>query len=130
MTPKRLKYHFAWLLVGWALVGTVIYLSLTSRPIVIGVANADKYMHMLAYGTLMFWFAQLYRAARTRYLYAVGFSLMGALMEVLQQLGTVRTFDWFDMLANITGVCLVLLVWLYRPVPLLRWVEGLLHRGS
>ena len=62
-----LRWRRLWLAIGWTMVITIIYLSLApvSIPGPEGV-NADKWCHVIAYGALMLWFAQLYesRAAR------------------------------------------------------------------
>ena len=48
------------LILGWALVALIIYLSLTPHPPSIHVAQGDKLGHAFGYPTTMFWFAQLY----------------------------------------------------------------------
>lgn len=120
---SRLHYHSEWLLVGWAMVAIIIFFSLTPKPPVPGFTNADKLFHMAAYGGLMLWFAQLYERPLSRNAYAVGFILMGAGLEVLQQMGTVRVFDWADMLANTIGVVVIWLLWRYKPIRVLSWFE-------
>lgn len=89
--------------IGWLLVAAIIWLSLTPRPPDVGAG--DKLSHFAAYGTLMLWFAQLYRPTRTRVLYAVGFVIMGIVLEFVQ--GAVgRTYEVEDMFANTIGVLL------------------------
>ena len=51
--------------VGWALVGAILWLSLTPQPPHVDFEQSDKVGHFIAYGGLMFWFCQLYRHART-----------------------------------------------------------------
>jgi VanZ family protein len=87
------------------MVVTVVWLSLTPAPPRIDFEQSDKLGHFLAYGTLMFWFSQLYRKG-TRVLYAIGFIAMGIGLEFIQgQLGY-RTYEVFDMYANSLGVLL------------------------
>ena len=87
------------------MVATVVWLSLTPAPPRIDFEQSDKLGHFLAYGTLMFWFSQLYRK-RTRVLYAIAFIAMGIGLEFIQgQLGY-RTYEVFDMYANLLGVLL------------------------
>ncbi|HUQ74878.1 MAG TPA: VanZ family protein [Burkholderiales bacterium] len=69
------------------------------------VGASDKLSHFAAYGTLMFWFAFLYRRTRTRALYAAGFIAMGVAIEFLQGF-TGRHFEVADMFANTLGVLL------------------------
>lgn len=47
-----------WLGAGWLGVALTIFLSLTPHVPDIGVEQGDKFEHLLAYGTLMLWFAQ------------------------------------------------------------------------
>jgi len=103
-----LHYFKLWLGVGWLLVMTMCYLSLTSSPpeFHIEFKSIDKLGHFLAYFILMFWFAQLYKASRTRLFYVLFFILMGVVLEILQGLGGIRYFEYYDMLANSLGVAL------------------------
>jgi len=65
-----------WLVLGWAMVAVIIWLSLTPSPPKVDFEQSDKVGHFLAYGSLMFWFAQLYIARRTRLAwYAVASSI-------------------------------------------------------
>lgn len=62
------KLRKLWLFIGWGLVAFVIYLSLVSGPLPIDAIAGDEntrrllygISHVLAYGTLMLWFLQLY----------------------------------------------------------------------
>lgn len=107
-TRSDLKYKFFWLLIGYAIVALVVYLSLTSKPLNLnlGFANQDKLYHALAYFTLMFWFTQIYHKKLQRGLLIVIFVSLGLLMEYLQSFSPYRTADIFDMLANSTGALL------------------------
>ena len=82
------------------------YLSLSSNPPTphIEFENIDKLGHFLAYFILMIWFSQLYKTTRTRLFYVLFFILMGTVLEILQGLGGVRHFEYYDMLANSLGV--------------------------
>jgi hypothetical protein len=120
------SYHFRlsllWLSIGWALIGLVIYLSLTATPPeVLEFQSSDKVEHLLAYGTLMGWFGQLYPSFRRQVPWALGFCVLGILLEFLQGWGGSRTFDYTDMLANGFGVLLGW--WLTRG-----WFAGVLQR--
>ena len=87
------------------MVATVVWLSVTPAPPQIDFEQGDKLGHFLAYGSLMFWFAQLYQR-RTRLLYAIGFIAMGIGLEFVQGELDYRTFEVFDMYANALGVLL------------------------
>lgn len=104
-----------WIALGVALVGLVVYLSLIPKPpAILEFTFADKVEHMLAYGTLMGWFGQLYVTMRRQIEMAAGFCALGILMEFLQGWGGHRMFDPWDMLANAAGVGLGW--WLTRSV--------------
>ena len=94
-----------WVLIGWAMVAGIVWLSLTSAPPKVEFEASDKLGHLLGYGTLMFWFSQLYTRT-SRVLYAAGFAAMGVALELAQaQLGY-RSYEVFDMYANALGVLL------------------------
>jgi VanZ family protein len=88
---------------GWAWAGAIVWLSLTPAPPDVGIDQGDKLGHFVAYGWLMFWFAQLY--AR-RLPWAAGFVALGIALEFLQGALGYRTFDALDMVANTLGVLL------------------------
>jgi VanZ family protein len=94
----------AWIGAGWAMVGAIVWLSLTPSPPKVDFEYSDKVGHLLAYGSLMFWFSQLYLARRTRLAYAAGFAAMGVALEFVQGWTGYREFELYDMLANATGV--------------------------
>ena len=90
----------------------IAWLSLTPSPPQVEFRESDKVGHMLAYGLLMFWFAELYTR---RMFFALGFIAMGVGLEFVQGMLGYRTFDVFDMLANTLGV-------------LLGWLAAVLHK--
>jgi VanZ family protein len=100
------KVRAVWLAIGWAMVAAIVWLSLTPSPPKVDFEASDKLGHLLGYGTLMFWFSQLYVARKTRISYAAGFAAMGVALEFLQgQLGY-RSYEVLDMYANSFGVLL------------------------
>lgn len=103
-----LKFRFVWLVIGYALVALVLYLSLTSNPVNVKVTMpfADKFFHALAYFSLMVWFAQLYHDKFQRYMIALGLILLGVALEYLQSFDPARMSELADMAANTTGVVL------------------------
>src|SRR5436305_12007387 len=104
MPLKPETLHRAWRIVGVGLVLLVIWLSLTPSPIEIPVEQGDKLGHLSAYGTLMFWFAQLEARRPTRLMYALGFVSLGVGLEFVQGMTDYRVFEVADMVANTTGV--------------------------
>ena len=95
-----------WLALGWGLVAAIVWLSLTPSPPKVDFEQSDKVGHFLAYGTLMFWFSQLYVTRKTRLACATGFAAMGVALEFIQGWTGYRDFELYDMLANGIGVAL------------------------
>jgi VanZ family protein len=92
--------------VGWLLVAAIIWLSLTPSPPKLDFEEGDKVGHLLAYGSTMFWFAQLYASRPARIAHAALFVLMGVTLEFIQGALGYRTYEVFDMFANAAGVLL------------------------
>jgi hypothetical protein len=89
---------------GWVLAGTIVWLSLIPSPPRIDVEQADKAEHLIAYGSLMAWFCQLYERAAVRLAYGALWIAMGVGIEFLQRMTGDRMFDVADMIANAAGV--------------------------
>lgn len=104
--PKtQLQYFMFWFVMGCVLLLSIIYLSLTAHPpSIMRFSYGDKLGHFVAYGTLMLWFGQLFPSRLASYVCIILFTLMGMSLEVLQWLGGVRYFEYFDMAANFVGV--------------------------
>lgn len=102
----QLKYKLFWLMIGYVLVGYVIYSSLTSSPITADIDYFDKYAHTFGYFVLMGWFMQIYHTKKSVLLCAAFLIFMGVGLEFVQGLTGYRYFDVNDMLANMTGVLL------------------------
>jgi len=103
-----LKLRFLWLAIGYVLVMLVVYLSVTSSPVELelDLLYEDKFFHILAYFTLMAWFAQIYHDRFQRNMIALVFVFMGVALEYLQSSNPDRYFEFADMLANTIGVAL------------------------
>ena len=86
---------------GWAWAVAIVWLSLTPAPPKIDLEHGDKLGHLAAYGSLMLWFALLYRR---RIYYALGFAAMGVGLEYVQGWTGYRSFEVADMVANTLGV--------------------------
>ncbi len=126
-----LRYFYLWLSIGWLMVISLAYFSLIHNPPEFNVSFEyfDKVRHFITYFFLMFWFSQIYNAARTRIFYLSFLIIMGAVLEVLQGLGGVRYFEYYDMLANSLGVILAWLITKGRLQDLLCYFETLLLRA-
>jgi len=100
---RPLVFSGLWLAIGWLLIATVAYLSLTPSPPEVDLLPYDKLRHGFTYACLMFWFGSVYLPAGHPWL-AVSLIVFGIALEILQGMGGVRHFEFFDMLANATGV--------------------------
>ena len=101
------KLRWSWLILGYGWVIAIFYLSLMPHPPEpVSFWGADKLEHALAYGLLMLWFCQIYRKRLSRLVLAVLLCGMGVAIEYLQGETAYRTFEYVDMLADVTGILL------------------------
>ena len=123
MQPRLSLWYF-WFATGLALVAIVIYLSVANFHVPqIPSTLGDKINHCIAYGTLMLWFGQLFRAHRSRLVLALLLIALGIAMEFIQGVLPYRFFDWFDMLANVSGVLMSMCLLLVGAEKFLLWFE-------
>jgi VanZ family protein len=115
-----------WRAIGVLLVLFVVWQSLAPHPIEIPVEHGDKFGHVAAYTTLMFWFAQLETRYHTRLLYAIGFVALGIALEFAQGLTDYRTFEIADMGADAVGVVFAWIVSPPRGPDMIGFVERIL----
>jgi hypothetical protein len=118
-----LRWIPLWLTIAWLLVAAVVVLSLVRLGVEPPRAHSDKFGHLLAYATLMFWFGQIYSRARTKLLVAIGLALMGVALEIAQGYTDYRSFEYSDMGANATGVAIGWLIGPPRTANVLLLVE-------
>jgi hypothetical protein len=98
-----LRFPRFWSAVGWLLIAALIVGSLMPGPAVPDVGVSDKVMHAGIYFLLMVWFAGFYR----RGLYpaiAVVLAALGIGLDLLQRLTATRSFDWYDISMNCSGI--------------------------
>lgn len=98
------RFRALWISAGCALVAMVIYLSLNPGSTPSAASQGDKVMHVLAYATLMSWFANLWTKPATRIKTAIGLVMLGIALEFVQRWTGYRTFEAADMLADAIGV--------------------------
>jgi membrane associated rhomboid family serine protease len=107
---RDLSYRVLWLSGGALLVALVIVLSLMPNPqSVVPLSLQDKTGHLMAYCTLMAWFAGVWRRP-SHWALALGFIALGITLEWLQCFVALRVFDPLDMVANAAGVAFGLLL--------------------
>ena len=124
-----MRWRPLWVAIGWALVAAIVWLSLTPSPMEIRVEQGDKLGHFAAYGTLMFWFCQLYAHRGDRIAWAVAFAGMGVALEFAQGALGYRTLEVFDMAANALGVALGWTLALATGPRVLEFAEFMLRGG-
>lgn len=103
----HLRFKWLWLAIGFSLIAAIFVGSISSIPA--GIKQfvlQDKAVHVIAYGCLMGWFAQIYKHDLTRLILGIAFIAMGILIEILQSMTPTRQFELLDMVANSCGVIL------------------------
>jgi hypothetical protein len=98
-----LRFPKLWSALGWWLVALVIVGSLVPGSALEAVEVDDKVMHAGAYFVLMVWFAGFYRHAAYPVIATILLAL-GLALDLLQLLTDTRSFDWYDVAMNSTGV--------------------------
>ena len=107
MKPALAAYRI-WVPLGYLMLLVVIVLSLVRIEQPLDLAHADKYQHLLAYGSLMYWWGMV--QPPRRFFWMIVLPLMGLSLEWAQTLLAYRMMDWNDALANTLGVALALLL--------------------
>jgi VanZ family protein len=98
-----LRFPRLWSALGWLLVIGVVIGSLLPGQSIRLVTIDDKLLHAGTYMVLMLWFSGLYRPG----LYvaiAAALCALGVALDLLQGLTRTRSFDWYDVAANLAGV--------------------------
>jgi uncharacterized protein YfiM (DUF2279 family) len=127
LTPPQYRFGRIWLLLGWGMAVSVLVLSLIPIDVDLG-QGSDKVEHFIAYAGLAFWFGLLYAGWRRQLGFALGFIVMGVVIEFLQGMTDYRSFEVADMVADGTGALLGFAL-LRTPLGnVLHWVERLLGR--
>lgn len=106
-----------------AIVGMLVLSTLPIGHIGPSVPHADKLQHAVAYLLLTGWYAQLVAGRHGRAGLALGLLVLGVLVEALQSLTSWRSAEIADLLANVTGIALGLLLTIGRGATLLERLE-------
>jgi VanZ family protein len=100
------RYFRLWRAIGVLMVLVVCVASLApSLPPPPGI-HGDKVEHLIAYGSLTYWWGMLYPQRMQRWLTCLLFILMGIGLEFAQRATGYRVLDVFDMAANTVGALL------------------------
>jgi len=119
-----LRWTTWWWFGGSFLVALVTVLSLMPSPPEMG--SSDKLGHISAYATLAIWFAGLYPRQRYWWILASLFAL-GLIIEALQGLGGHRQAEVLDLVANLTGIGIGLILGFLFPGGWCARIERLVH---
>ena len=93
---RELKYLKIWLTLGWALVGLVIFLSVTPRaPETLGLDGGDKLLHLFTYTIMMLWFGFIY--IPKNFMIPVAKGTDANTLYILRMTESTRILDWFDL---------------------------------
>lgn len=99
---------------------------------VVTVQYSDLVFHLIAYGSLTFWFQQIFRGTWNTLLVALTMFSYGLLMEAAQGLlTTTRDANLLDVIANTIGVILGSIAsrW-FAPQGFFHLLENLLFKNS
>ncbi|MBD3610763.1 MAG: VanZ family protein [Gammaproteobacteria bacterium] len=121
-----LKYYSLWWWLGWLFVAVIIVLSLMPAPPAVP-GLSDKVEHAFAYALLMSWFGQL---GKLSVKWIIGWASMGVAIEIMQGLSGYRYFDYYDMVANSTGVLIGWLLLKSHKLQYLFFIEHLVSIGK
>jgi len=123
----QLRYLRLWKGLGLLFIVAAFVLSLGPDVTPKGIPHIDKFIHATSYAGLTFWFLLVY-PKRHHWMFAVGFVVMGGLIEVMQYFTPYHLAEVNDAIANTVGVTIG---WLLNLTPLgglLAWFDGLLAR--
>jgi hypothetical protein len=98
-----LRFPRFWSAVGWLLIAALTVGSLMPGPAVPDVGVNDKVMHAGIYFLLMVWFAGFCRRALYPAI-AGALAALGIVLDLLQRLTATRSFDWYDIAMNCSGI--------------------------
>ena len=106
----RLRLHWLWIAAGSMLMLWGLYQALEPDPALrLDFPNGDK-LHALGFACLMGWWGNVFVARRARITAALGCLAYGVLIEGLQWLNPPRTADGLDVLADVCGIAIALLL--------------------
>lgn len=123
-SASRLSLRTLWLGVGWIGVVSVIYFTLAPELPQIDLENGDKLEHLLAYASLMLWFAQVRTDVTERRITAVMLLALGVALEFAQGLTDYRVMSLADAAANSAGIALGWLAAPPRSPNLYAWIHA------
>lgn len=101
---KSRHAHLLASILGWCLVGMIVYGSLSASPLTQNVSLNDKSQHFLAYFVTMAWFAQLYGNPKGLISQGTFLATLAIGLEFAQLTVGERVYEPIDIIAGICGV--------------------------
>jgi hypothetical protein len=110
-TATRLRWHRSWVVLGGAIMLFVIWMALMPDPgITLSFTYGDKLLHASTFCGLAGWWGNVYRSRRARGWIALGCLVFGAFIEFAQSLDPPRDASAWDVLADVLGILVALLL--------------------
>lgn len=125
-----LRYQRFWLVGGWLLIGLALLLSLSPAQDSPHVSGSDKLHHFIAYFSMSLWFAGLYPRSQYVWIGVAMFALGGVIEAAQGAMGLGRQADFYDMIANTSGVAVALILASMGLGGWTQWLEKRLVRSS
>jgi VanZ family protein len=108
-----LRYRWQWIAVNTLLIAIVTILTIVPAILMPQQVNelpgVDKWLHALTFAILALWFTGQY-ARRSYWLIAIGLAGYGALIEIGQSLIPYRSAEWGDLVADVAGIAVGLVI--------------------
>tara|TARA_B100000508_G_C11292286_1_gene195753 strand:+ start:83 stop:493 length:411 start_codon:yes stop_codon:yes gene_type:complete len=123
MNRGSLQFQWLWQLVGLTLVVLVFWGCLKPPSDDIGFSLNDKLVHFMAYFVLALWYGGIVQK-RFHAVIAVLLIGMGVLIEWLQIQTGYRHAEWADVLANLVGIIMGLLLAGLLSISVAAWLES------
>jgi hypothetical protein len=122
-TSIRLRWHGSWVALGGAIMLFVLWMALSPDPgITLSFTYGDKLLHATTFCCLMGWWGNVYRGHRARAWTVLGCLAFGLFIEFAQWLDPPRDASSGDVLADVVGVFVGLLL---LRTPLARVLAGI-----
>lgn len=126
-----LKLQKLWLTIGMFLIVFIVVLGVIpvpedKMPI---FPYADKVLHIIGYLLLMLWFCNIFFNLPVRIKLALGFVILGSLIELVQYFLPYRSFEALDLVANSLGIGFGLILSLSSLDKILKKTENIITKS-
>lgn len=105
---NQARWTNIWHLLGAGMIVFIVYTALAPHPIISMSGRwSDKIYHFSGYFGVMAWYAQFVKQRLMTVLWLI---TLGVGLEFAQMFVNTRSFEWADMLANVSGVVIAALL--------------------